>query len=271
MAKSEPAPEPVTFQEGWVEADGFRIRFMQAGDGPPLVHLHGAGGLRMTPAHDLLSQVFRVIVFEMPGFGASPENLRSRTMPDLAMTMAAAAQAMGLDSFYLMGTSFGGKVALWLAAQQPALVRALVLEAPAAIRPEGTQPVSGSPEEIARRLYAHPERIPVAPAADPMQTAQSLALVQRLRGPPRDAQLEDRLQHLLTPTLVLFGTLDSVIPADMGRLYKALLPSAHLVFVYDAGHAIAAERPEAFAEVVVDFLQRNDAFLISRTRTVIFP
>lgn len=261
----------VAFREGWVEADGFRIRFMEAGDGPPLVHLHGAGGLRLTPAHDLLSRTFRVIVFEMPGFGASPENLRTRDMPELAATMAAAAEALGLDRFDLMGTSFGGKVALWLAAQRPALVRALVLEAPAAIRPEGTQPVSGTPEEIARRLYAHPERMPAAPAVDPAQAAQALALVGRLRGPGRDKALEDRLRGVATPVLVVFGTLDSVIPPDMGRLYKELMPHAHLVFVYDAGHAIAAERPEAFTEVVVDFLERGDAFLISRGKTVIFP
>jgi pimeloyl-ACP methyl ester carboxylesterase len=147
----------------------------------------------------------------------------------------------------------------------------LVLEAPAAIRPEGTEPVSGTPEEIARRLYAHPERMPAAPAVNPAQAAQALALVRRLRGPGRDAALEDRLGYLATPTLVVFGTLDSVIPPDMGRIYKELMPNSHLVFVYDAGHAIAAERPEAFAEVVIDFLERNDAFLISRAQTVIFP
>jgi pimeloyl-ACP methyl ester carboxylesterase len=244
---------------------------MEAGDGPPLVHLHGAGGLRLTPAHDLLSRAFRVIAFEMPGFGASPENLRTRDLPALASTMAKAAAAIGLDRFALMGTSFGGKVALWLAAQQPAMVRALVLEAPAAIRPEGSEPVSGTPEAIARRLYAHPERMPAAPAVDPALAAQALALVRRLRGPGRDAALEDRLRDLATPTLVLFGTLDNVIPPAMGRIYKDLMPHSHLVFVYDAGHAIAAERPEAFAEVVADFLERNDAFLIRRTRTVIFP
>jgi pimeloyl-ACP methyl ester carboxylesterase len=244
---------------------------MEAGDGPPLVHLHGAGGLRLTPAHDLLSRAFRVIAFEMPGFGASPENLRTRDPPALASTMAKAAAAIGLDRFALMGTSFGGKVALWLAAQQPAMVRALVLEAPAAIRPEGSEPVSGTPEAIARRLYAHPERMPAAPAVDPALAAQALALVRRLRGPGRDAALEDRLRDLATPTLVLFGTLDNVIPPAMGRIYKDLMPHSHLVFVYDAGHAIAAERPEAFAEVVADFLERNDAFLIRRTRTVIFP
>src|SRR5579863_8542853 len=95
------------FREGHVEADGFRIRYMAAGEGPPLVHLHGAGGLRLTPAHDLLCRKFRVLVFEMPGFGVS-DNQRTRTMPELAATMAKAVEALGVDRFNLMGTSFGG-------------------------------------------------------------------------------------------------------------------------------------------------------------------
>ena len=79
------------------------------------------------------------------------------------------------------------------------------------------------------------------------------------------------MRDLAIPTLVLFGTLDRVMPPEMGRIYKALMPNAHLVLVYDAGHAIAAERPEAFTEVVMDFLERNDAFVISRGRTVLLP
>ena len=47
--------------------------------------------------------------------------------------------------------------------------------------------------------------------------------------------------------------------------------NAHLVFVYDAGHVISTERPEAFTEVVVDFLERHEAFVISRAHTVIHP
>ncbi len=66
---------------------------------------------------------------------------------------------------------------------------------------------------------------------------------------------------------MLFGTLDRVIPPDMGRCYKALMPNCHLVLVYDAGHAISTERPEAFAEVTIDFLERHEAFVISRTET----
>jgi pimeloyl-ACP methyl ester carboxylesterase len=259
------------FSEGFVEADVFRIRYMEAGQGPPLVHLHGAGGLRLTPAHDLLSQKFRVIAFEIPGFGQSPENNRTRDMAELASTMARAAANLGLGNFNLLGTSFGGKTALWLALQQPERVLALVLEAPAAIRPEGSEPPSGSSEEMARRLYAHPERVPPMPALDPAMQAKTRALVARLRGPDRDADLETRLRELATPTLVLFGTLDVVIPPDMGRIYKELIPNCHLVFVYDAGHAIGTERPEAFTEVVADFLERHEAFIISRTPTVIHP
>ncbi len=201
----------MAFNEGYVEADGVRIRYMEAGQGAPLVHLHGAGGLRLTPAHDLLARHFRVVVFEMPGFGQSPE------------TMALAIKNLGLDTFNLMGTSFGGKTALWLALQAPERVLALVLEAPAAIRQEDAE------------------------------------------------DLEGRLASLAAPTLVLFGTRDSVIAPAMGRVYKALMPNCHLVFVYDAAHAISADRPEAFTEVVVDFLERHEAFVISRTATVIHP
>lgn len=211
------------FREGFVEADGFRIRYLEAGQGAPLVHLHGAGGPRLTPAHDLLARHFRVVAFEMPGFGQSPENDRTRSMSELASTMARAVANLGLDTFNLMGTSSGGTTALWLALQAPERVLALVLEAPAAIRQEGAE------------------------------------------------DLERRLPGLATPTLVLFGTRDSVIAPAMGRVYKALMPNCHLVFVYDAAHAISADRPEAFAEVVADFLERHEAFVISRAATVIHP
>src|SRR5580658_4786913 len=170
----EPAPmtDAALFRENHVEADGFRIRYMEAGDGPPLVHLHGAGGLRLNPAHDILARHYRVIAFEMPGFGASAENTSTKDQAELARTMALAAAALGLDRFNLMGTSFGGKTALWLAAQAPERVTALVLEAPAAIRPVGGRAPAGTPEEMARMLFAHPERVAPLPAVDPAVAAQ---------------------------------------------------------------------------------------------------
>jgi pimeloyl-ACP methyl ester carboxylesterase len=261
----------VAFEEGFVEADGFRIRYLAAGEGTPLVHLHGAGGLRLTRAHALLSKRQRVIVFEMPGFGTSPENTRTGTVGELASTMAAAVSALGIEQFNLMGTSFGGRVALLMALQQPDRVQALVLEGPAAIRPEGNQLPSGTPEEIARLIFAHPERAGPVSAGNPEIGEKQRALVRRLRGPNRDADLEARMRDLATPVLVLFGTFDQVMPPSMGRFYKMLLPNCHLVFVYDAGHEISTDRPEAFAEVTGDFLERHEAFVINRTPTLIHP
>jgi pimeloyl-ACP methyl ester carboxylesterase len=261
----------VAFQEGFVEADGFRIRYLAAGEGTPLVHLHGAGGLLLTHAHELLSAHYRVILFELPGFGESPENTRTNTQRELAATMLTAMSALGIDRCNLMATSFGGRVALWMAVQQSERVQALVLEGPGAIRPPGHRSPGGTPEEMARLLLAHPERHPLPPPKAPGVMARQRALVGRLRGPDRDPELEAALRHLATPTLVLFGNLDRVMPPEMGRHYKELLPNCHLVFVHDAGHEISIDRPEAVFDVVADFLERHEAFVISRTETVIHP
>lgn len=259
------------FTEHFVEADGFRIRYLQAGQGTPLIHLHGAGGPGLSRGVELLSAAHRVIVFEMPGFGRSAENTRTANMEALAATMANAIAALGIARYNLLGTSFGAKVALWLAAQHPDRVIGMVLEAPAAIRPAGAAPPTGTSEQIARALYAHPDRMPALPTPDPAIAAKARALAMRLRGPDRDAALEARMREMVTPTLVLFGTLDSLMPPEMGRHYKEHLPNCHLVFVYDAAHAISSERPEAFAEVTLDFLERHEAFVINRAATVIHP
>ena len=261
----------MAFQERFVEADGFRIRFMEAGDGVPLVHLHGAGGMRLTRAHELLCRDYRVLVFEMPGFGRSAENTRSASLDQLGATMASALTALGIDRFNLLATSFGARVALGMALRQPQRVQALVLESPGVIRPEGHKPPSGTPEEVARMLYAYPQRHAPFQAAEPAVQAKHRALVGRLRGPDRDAEFEAWMHDLATPTLVLFGTLDRLMPPAMGRHYKAILPNCHLVFVYDAGHEISTDRPEAFADVTTDFLERREAFVISRAETVINP
>ena len=105
--------------ERFVEADGFRIRYWEDGQGTPLVYLHGAGGPRPNPSHDLLARRFRVVALEMPGFGESPENTRTQSMAELAATMHQAIKNLGIDTFNLIGRSFGGTTALWMTMQAP--------------------------------------------------------------------------------------------------------------------------------------------------------
>ena len=263
----------VEFTENFVEADGFRIRYAEAGQGHPVVWLHGAGGLHFKNGHHLLAATHRVIGIEMPGFGESALNERHQTSRDMSVTLAHAAAALGLDHYILWGTSFGGRIALWLALQTREAIDKIVLEAPIAILPEGHQPPrDSSPDDFLRRFYAHPERMtPTAPTDQALMQKQ-MGLVMRLLGPTsRDAELERRMPEIQTPTLVLIGTRDGVVSPEWGRQYMRLLPNCNFMLVYDAAHEIASDRPEAFVETVWDFLQRGDAFVVGQRSTVIFP
>lgn len=259
----------MTFTEHAVRADGFQIRYLEAGEGDPLVCFHGAGGLRMSRAHDLLTRTRRVIAFELPGFGASPANERSTTMADLAQTMLIAVDALGIDSFDLWGTSFGGRLAVCLALATPGRLRALVLAAPAVIRTARQPP--RSPEELAAILYAHPERRRASSPTPPDVLAKERALVDRLIGPPRDPELEAAMRGLTVPTLVLFGTEDRLTPPELGREYRRLLPDCQFVIVYDAAHAIDSDRPEAFATIVDEFLKHHGQFVVRRESRLLYP
>jgi pimeloyl-ACP methyl ester carboxylesterase len=248
MGVLEAAEEtPFGFAESHVEADGFRTRIVEKGAGEPLVFFHTARGVRLTQAHARLAETRRVIAIEAPGFGRSPVNERTRDLPELAGTMMAAAKALGLQSFDLMGHSFGAKAALWAAIQNPEAVRALVLVAPSAIRPE-TWSLPSAQEGV-----------------EPEIGKKQAALFGRLIGPPVDEALESRMGEIACPVLALFGTRDELIPTTFARRYRQLMPKANVMFVYDAGHAITEDRPEAVAALIEDFLAEPEGFLVNRS------
>ncbi|HEY1292441.1 MAG TPA: alpha/beta hydrolase [Chloroflexota bacterium] len=257
------------FQEKFVEVDGFHVRYMEAGSGPPLVYIHSGGGLRISRAHELLAENFRVVAFEIPGF-SGPPNQRSESHADIGATLVRAAGQLRLERFSLWGTSFGSAVALWATIGAPECVDALVLEGCGAIEPPGGFPAVRSPEEFHRYLYAHPDRHPVAAALDPEVLAQRRALLGRLRSVPRE-EVEQRLAGVEVPTLAIFGTRDRLTPPELGRIYREKMPHCHLVLLYDAGHEAAAERPEALAGLVKDFLERREAFIVADRRSRLYP
>jgi pimeloyl-ACP methyl ester carboxylesterase len=192
------------FAEDYVDVDGLRIRYVHGGTGPSLVYLHGDGGLRLNRAHELLAEQYRLVAFEVPGFGESA-----------AATLAAAARGLGLERFNL----WGGIAALRLALGAPESIDALVLEAPDPLLPE----------------------------------------------------TKDQLAGLNVPTLVVFGTRDTVTPPETGRVYRAQMPNCNYVLVYDAGHSVGTDRPEAFSSLVGDFLERHEAFIVSQKSSLLNP
>jgi len=79
---------------------------------------------------------------------------------------------------------------------------------------------------------------------------------------------DQAFREIKRPVLVLCGTKD---PSDAVDRWRALLPDCHFMFVYDAGPAIGAERPEALAFITLEFFERRDLFLVSRENGMVFP
>lgn len=257
------------FTEGYVDVDGFRIRHRQAGQGETVVILDSSVW-GWSPLNDALAQSYRVIVFEVPGMGSSSPNSTSGSVKDLANTMAQAAAAVAPGSFTLIGTSFASNVALWQVLLTPDPIEALVLISPTAIKPVSGSS-SGTPEESKARLFTHPENVPELPLGDPAILAKEQALALRLGGATHDNEVEGKLGDIRCATLIVFGLADKTVESAAAAIYREKIPNSNVSIVYDAGHVIVAERPEALIDAVSDYVERRETFIVGRQRRIINP
>jgi pimeloyl-ACP methyl ester carboxylesterase len=210
-----------------------------------------------------------VIVLELPGWGAQPNDVAD--FDGLADQVAVIATALGLERFHLMGTSFGGALALHLVARHTDRVESLVLEAPAKFRESSPHPATLSPEAFVTAFRSHPDRAPHMSPPDPEFMARVWPTVERLMGDGLDNSLIGLLAEVPTRTLILFGRNDGIINPINGRVLRRFMRNSSLQYVYDAAHDIQCDRPEAFADVVGDFLQRGMQFLINDEDGLINP
>lgn len=258
------------FSEQIVAAAGFDVRYWEAGSGTAVVFLHGAGGPTLSRAHDLLAERYRVIVLQLPGWGDQPNDAADAA--SLAAQSSDVLDALGLPAYHLVGTSMGGIVALHLAAARPDAVVSLTVEAPGLLRADSRHPSTLAPEEFVRAFRTHPEREPHMSPPDPEFMQRVWPTVERMMGSGEsDASVESLLGSIATRTLVLFGRNDGIINPVNGPTYRRLMPNCVLFYVYDAAHDIQADRPEAFADVVGDFVQRGMNFLVNNTDRLINP
>jgi pimeloyl-ACP methyl ester carboxylesterase len=97
------------------------------------------------------------------------------------------------------------------------------------------------------------------------------ALVLVAAAPPADASLGERFAALKIPTLVLLGAADAELAPETPRRWRALIPTCNVMLVYDAAHELATDRPEAFADVVTEFLSDPGSFLVNRRSGALQP
>jgi pimeloyl-ACP methyl ester carboxylesterase len=236
---------------------GTRIRMLRGGNGPPLIFLHGASGhVGWLPFLDRLSRSFDVLAPEHPGFGSSDDPPWLDRTSDLAYFYLDLIEALKLDRVHLMGTSLGGWTAAELAVRNTSKLASLTLVCAVGIVADGV-PMDDifrmSAEENARRFYCDPERVKrrvdALATADVRAATKNRSTVVRL-GYPRflNPDLAKWLHRIDTPTLLLWGENDGLVPPKFGQAYGQLIPNSELVVIPRAGHAPFEEQPDAFLD-----------------------
>ena len=99
----------------------------------------------------------------------------------------------------------------------------------------------------------------------------SLVLIAPLPATSNGASAELPLEQINAPTLVMFGTRDQIVAPETGRIYAQRIAKCFYTLVYDAGHKIGADRPQALCTVVRDFLEHREKFLVPRESSIINP
>ncbi len=266
------------------------LRYHEAGDGPPLLLLHGSGpgvtGWRnfrgVLPA---FAEHFRCLILEFPGFGVS-DDFGGHPMVTAFGAVGQFAEALGLDSFHIVGNSMGGGVGINYAITQPEKVNRLVT-----IGGIGTNLLSPGPAEGIRLLQEFVEN-PTRDALvrwlhsmvyDPAVVteelieerwalatdAETLAGARRMYGKEAFAMMVKMMQaskgplpwammhRVKAPTLVTWGRDDRVSPLDMALIPMRTIPDAELHVFGNCGHWTMIEAKDAFESVVLGFLQRE--------------
>jgi pimeloyl-ACP methyl ester carboxylesterase len=254
----------ISFTEHHVELDSGRVTYLKGGEGRPILHLHPAGGPRVTPVTQVLARRHAYYIPTVPGFNGTPEHPTVGSMVDLADLAAKFARTVIGGPCDVVAESFGGWQALWLAVRHPDLVQQLVLQAPAGLRTDGTGGLPADPEARRGKLYAVLERAP-----EETRRPEILANNQRLYGRytggiTLDTALQAALPDIKARTLILFGTLDEVVPIDTARRLLAGIPQSRLAYIWGAAHVPEYDQPDRTARLIAAFMEHGEGYLVRR-------
>lgn len=261
-----------------VDIEGLRVGYRRAGDGQPLVLLHGYVGDAFgtwSGAIRALADEFMVIAWDAPGFGSSSDPPESFSLGDYADCLAAFMGALGLDRPHVCGLSFGGGLAIELYRRHPRVVRSLVLVSAYAgwtgsLPPEivefrlsqalrlGDLPAEELIREVIPTLFsptAPPELVDRFAAG--MRAFHPAGLRATARSFAR-ADLRDVLPTIEVPTLLIYGGEDVRAPREVAEGMQAAIPDSTLVTIDGVGHVPNVEAPEQFESQVRTFLRAVD-------------
>lgn len=217
-----------------VSVNGFKLYYEIEGDGEPLVLIPGfASGhsiwSRQTPA---LSRNFRVISFDPRGIDASDKPEGPQSISLLADDLAHLLLALNIHRAHVVGVSFGGFVAQEFALKYSLMTRKLVLCCTS----------FGGPNHV----------MPGQERSMMLASTRELNLTQFEAALSFNA--ESRVEGIRSPTLVVSGDADAIVPVQNSRNLAAKIPGAKLRIIEGGSHTFFIERAEEFNRIVAEFL-----------------
>jgi pimeloyl-ACP methyl ester carboxylesterase len=240
-----------------VEVGDLLIHVNQAGSGPPCVVLHHSTGPFWSAFHDRLAESFTVVSPDMPGFGQSTRPDDARHPAHLAVLLNQLLDTEGLDQVHLLGFGLGGWIAAEMATMHQGRLLTLTLVGAAGILPRQGyihDPMTESWTDYARLGFRDDEHFVAVFGEEPIEQVTQLwdysrEMTARITWKPWmwSLPLPTLLRGVRTPTLVVWGEQDRVVPLDCGHQYAEALPNATLEIVPDAGHVVELEEPERLA------------------------
>jgi pimeloyl-ACP methyl ester carboxylesterase len=279
-------PDLGEFENRELTVSGSRVRYLTGGSGPPLVLVHGLGGMATNwrlVAPDLARER-RLVIPDLPGHGYSePLRERRRALDPFVEAVLAVAEAEDALPAPFVGHSLGGLVSLRAAARRPEAVQGLVLAAAAGISSstrvgEAVVTVLGvvQPGKLAGRRASTLARTPLGRrfafwwgVSDPVGLDPEMAHA-FLQGPPLHSDTltagqalvasdpRTDLDRVTCPALCLWGADDRWVPLTDGVEYARRL-HAPLRVIAGCGHLSIGERPDVVTRAVREFLRSLDA------------
>ncbi|HUK89267.1 MAG TPA: alpha/beta hydrolase [Blastocatellia bacterium] len=252
-----------------IDLGGRKVQVMEGGEGTPLLYLHSAYGENLwLPFHQRLSEKFRVMAPAHPGFAQSEGLEDIDTMEDLVFHYLDLLDHLGSDPIDIVGVSLGAWIAAEFATRYPDRVKRLVLGCPAGIWVDD-HPMTDMfalmrrPEKLRAALFHDPQSyladllLPAEPAeeqlVEAMKSAAATAKV-AWNPPGHNPKLPRRLRRVKSPTMILWGDDDRLIPTACAETWARCIKDSHIIYIKDCGHLVMFEGEDDFVTAITRFL-----------------
>ena len=249
------------YQERDIELASGKVHLLEGGSGSDIVLLHHSwGSPGWLPVHAALAERHRVVVPDLPGWGGSVRPAWAREPRDIAILAGHILDALDIGAAAVVGTGFGGFIAAELAAMQPRRLRALVLIGAPGLKPENSDILDQmmvSHRDYIEQSFRDRENYVAWVGEEPGDDVRELwdmsrEMTARVTWKPYmfSRRLAPLLGDVTTPTLIVWGGRDNIVPVECAELYAANLQNATIEMVEDAGHVVEIEEPERVAELI---------------------